>query len=335
MRAIRLRLPADIGSLELVDVPEPPATGPGELRVRVRASTLNYHDYAVVKGFIPVADGRVPLSDACGEVLAIGEGIAGYAVGDRVISTFIPDWVAGRSLDHRSELVPGDAIDGFAQEIVTRPAAHFTRAPRGLGDLEAASVTCAGVTAWRALVPVGGLKAGDTVLVQGSGGVSVFALQFAKAMGATVIATSSSDDKLERLRALGADHLINYRTTPRWSDAVRDATNGLGVEHVVEVGGAGTLPESIKAVRNGGTIALVGVLAGIQGPIPTAMLFAKQIRLIGLTVGSREHHLDTVRAIEATGITPVVDQSFPLDALQDAFQLQQAGGHFGKIGITL
>lgn len=335
MRAIRLRQPADIGSLELVDIPEPPAAGPGQLRVRVRASTLNYHDYAVVKGAIPTADGRIPLSDASGEVLEVGEGVSGYKVGDRVISTFIPDWVAGRALDERPRLVPGDMVDGFAQEIVTMAAAHFTPAPRGLDHQEAASLSCAGVTAWRALVPVGGLKAGDSVLVQGSGGVSVLALQFAKAMGATVIATSSSDEKLERLKALGADHLINYKRTPSWSAAAREATGGLGVDHIVEVGGAGTLPESINAVRNGGTIALVGVLTGRQGPIPTAMLFAKQIRLIGIIVGSREHHLDAVRGIEATGIVPVIGQSFPLEELQAAFRLQEAGGHFSKIGIRL
>jgi len=193
----------------------------------------------------------------------------------------------------------------------------------------------AGQTAWRALVPNGGLKAGDTVLVQGTGGVSIIALQLAKAFGATVIATSSSDEKLERLKQLGADHLINYKGEPKWGAAARKLTDGRGVDHVVEIGGAGTMPESIVAARIGGHISLIGVLAGVAGPIPTVMIMGKNLRVIGLTVGSRRHQLDLIRAVEANAIKPVIDSDFPLEALGDAFRHQESGRHFGKITVSL
>ncbi|TXM88704.1 NAD(P)-dependent alcohol dehydrogenase, partial [Methylobacterium sp. WL122] len=203
----------------------------------------------------------------------------------------------------------------------------------GYSHAEAATLTTAGLTAWRALVANGGLKEGDSVLVLGTGGVSIFALQIAKAMGATVIATSSSDAKLERARGLGADHLVNYRTRPDWGMAVRDLTGGRGVDHVVEVGGAGTLAESIVAARVGGHIALIGVLTGPAGPVPTAALMARQQRLQGLIVGSRRLQQQMIRGLEATGLRPVIDRSFPLDDIAEAFRLQQAGDHFGKIAL--
>ncbi|WP_370463368.1 NAD(P)-dependent alcohol dehydrogenase [Pectobacterium sp. CFBP8739] len=229
--------------------------------------------------------------------------------------------------------VPGDGVDGYAREWVVAKATSFTHAPQGWSHAEAATLTTSGLTVWRALVVNGGIKAGDTVLVQGTGGVSVFALQVAKALGATVIATSSSDEKLERARQLGADHLINYRREPEWATPVLEITNGRGVDHVIEVGGAGTLAQSIKAARVAGHIALIGVLTGPAGPVPTAGLTVRQQRLQGLIVGSRQHQQDLVRALNVLPIRPVIDKSFPLADLAEAFRLQQAGGHFGKIGL--
>jgi len=275
------------------------------------------------------------MSDGAGEVLAVGAGVGEFAVGDLVVSTFFPDWLDGDFSSQGFRSVPGDGVDGFAREVVTMPATAFTPAPKGWSAAEAATITCAGVTAWRALVVNGGLKAGDSVLIQGSGGVSLYALQLAKLMGARVIATSSSDAKLERLRALGAEQLINYRSEPQWGKKVLDLTNGRGVDHVVEIGGAGTLPLSITAARIGGHIALIGVLAGISGAIPTAALMSKQIRLIGLTVGSRRHQRDLIRAVEVSGMRPVMDVSFPLAELGSAFEYEVTGRHFGKIAIAI
>jgi NADPH:quinone reductase-like Zn-dependent oxidoreductase len=254
-------------------------------------------------------------------------------VGDAVVSTFHTQWLAGPLPLLGFATVPGDGIDGYARQAVVAAADRFTPAPRGYRHAEAATLTCAGVTAWRALATDGPTLAGQTVLIQGSGGVSVFALQLAKAMGAVVVATSSSDEKLERLRALGADHLINYRTTPEWGEAAFGLTGG--VDHVVEIGGPGTLPQSIAALGIGGHIALIGVLTGFSGEIPTGALMGKQGRLQGITVGSRRDQLDLVAAIDATGLRPVIDRSFPLDALADAFRFQEGGAHFGKIAVDI
>src|SRR5690554_3829657 len=229
---------------------------------------------------------------------------------------------------------PGDGVDGYAREQVVAKATAFTRQPAGWSHAESATLTTAGLTAWRALVVDGGLKAGDTVLVLGTGGVSIFALQFAKMMGARVIATSSSDEKLERLRELGAEHTINYREDPEWGRTVRELTGGEGVDQVVEVGGPGTLPQSIEAVRIGGHIALIGVLTGGAGEVPTAKLMARQASLRGLIVGSRRHQLEMIRAIEVSGLKPVIDREFPLEAIADAFRHQEGGRHFGKICLT-
>lgn len=231
--------------------------------------------------------------------------------------------------------MPGDGIDRYAREMVVAPSTWFTHAPRGYTHAEAATLTCAGLTAWRALVPNGKIKAGDIVLVQGTGGVSIFALQFAKMFGATVIATSSSDAKLERLKALGADHLINYKTDTNWGATARKLTNGRGVDHIIEIGGAGTLPQSITAARIGGHIAVIGILAGVAGPVSTVAVMGKQLRVIGLTVGSRRHQLDMIRAIDANKLKPVIDKSFPMNRIADAFRHQASGAHFGKIVLDI
>lgn len=335
MKAIQTTKPSTLDSLRHVDLAEPAPPGPGEIRVRIRASSLNYHDYLVVVGMIPTPDGRIPMSDGAGEVLAVGEGVREFAVGDLVVSTFFPNWLDGDAPDGGFSGVPGDGADGYAREIVTAPATAFTLAPRGWSAAEAATLTCAGVTAWRALVGDGALKGGDTVLVQGTGGVSIYGLQIAKAFGCTVIATSSSDEKLERLKALGADHLINYRSEPEWGAAAQKLTSGRGVDHVLEIGGSGTMPQSITAARNGGHIAVIGVLAGYAGPISTVAIMGKQLRVIGLTVGSRRHQLDLVRAIDVAGYRPVLDRNFPLEQLGAAFRHQESNTHFGKIIVDI
>ena len=335
MKAIRLRHPAGIDNLKLEDMPEPGAPGAGEIRVRIRASSLNYHDYIVVMGGIPTPDGRIPMSDGAGEVLAVGAGVTEFKVGDAVVSTFFPNWLDGAAIPGGFAGVPGDGVDGYAVEQVVAPATAFTRAPAGYSHAESATLTCAALTAWRALVTEGRMKAGDSVLIQGTGGVSVFALQFARASGCTVIATSSSDAKLERLKAMGADHLINYRTTPEWGAKAVELTGGFGVDHVVEVGGAGTLPQSITACRIGGHISLIGVLTGFAGPIPTVQIMGKQIRLIGITVGTRREQQEMIRAIDANGIRPVIDRHFPLADLAVAFRHQESGAHFGKIVVDI
>jgi NADPH:quinone reductase-like Zn-dependent oxidoreductase len=335
MKAIQLNHPASLDSLTLVDLADAPAPGPGEIKVRLRASSLNFHDYAVVKGMLPAENLRIPMSDGAGDVVAVGEGVSDFSVGDMVVTTFFPTWLDGTVPTTGFTQVPGDGIDGYAREEVTAAATSFTHAPTGYSHAEAATLTCAGLTAWRALVVDGQIKAGDSVLVQGTGGVSIFALQFAKAMGATVIATTSSDDKLARLKAMGADHLINYRTTPDWGGAVLGLTGGVGVDHVVEVGGSGTLDQSMIAAKHGGHVAMIGVLSGFAGPVTTAILMSKQLRVVGLTVGSRQHQLDMIAAINATGIKPVLDKSFPLAQLGDAFRHQESGAHFGKITVAI
>lgn len=336
MKAIRTgATPSTLDALEWVDVEDAPAPGPGEIQVALKASSLNYHDYAVVKGMIPAPKGRIPMSDGAGEVTAIGDGVTEFAVGDHVVSTFFPDWLDGALPQTAFTRVPGDGIDGYARQAITAPTTWFTRAPKGYSHAEAATLTCAGLTAWRALFVDNALKPGDTVLVQGTGGVSIFALQFAKAAGATVIATSSSDEKLQRVKALGADHLINYREVQAWGPKALELTGGRGVDCVVEIGGAGTLDQSMMATRVGGHIALIGVLAGIAGPVQTALLFAKNLKVQGLTVGSRAMQRDMIAAIEANGIRPVISDHFPLENLADAFRHQEANKHFGKIAIDI
>ncbi len=333
MKAMVLRSPIGLDLLALEERPDPGAPGAGEIRVALHGSSLNFHDLGVATGRMPTADGRIPLADGAGVVEAVGEGVTEFRLGDRVVSCFFPDWQDGPPTVGDFRRTPGDGIDGFAQEHVVLPATAFTHAPRGYDAVEAATITTAGLTAWRALVVDGKLKAGDTVLLLGTGGVSIWALQIAKLMGATVAITSSSGEKLERARDLGADHVLNYRDQPEWGRAIADWTGGRGVDNVVEVGGPGTLAHSIAAVRVGGHISLIGVLTGSAGEVPTAALMAKQARLQGLIVGSRREQQDFVRALDASGIRPVVDRRFPLEKLADAFRFEMGATHFGKIGV--
>ncbi len=335
LNAIRLKKPGGLDSLWLDTLADPGAPGPGQIRVALAASSLNYHDYAVVMGMIPSADGRIPMSDGAGTVEAVGEGVSQFKAGDLVVSTFFTDWNDGHPPATAFKTVPGDGIDGYARSAVVAAQNWFTRAPAGYSAAEAATLTCAGLTAWRALFVDGECRPGSTVLVQGSGGVSVFALQFAKAAGARVIATSSSDAKLERLKAMGADHLINYKETPAWGVKARELTGGVGVDTVVEIGGAGTLDQSMAATRVGGHVALIGVLAGYAGPVSTVMLMGKNLRVQGLTVGSRAQQQAMIAGIEANGIKPVISDHFALANLADAFRHQASGAHFGKIVVDI
>lgn len=310
---------------------EAAAPGPGEITVRLHANSLNYHDFAVVSGMWGPSEPRIPMADGAGEVIAVGAGVDEFAVGDNVVSTFFPDWLDGAPLVEGFATVPGDGVDGYAREVVTARASAFTRAPQGWSHAEAATLTTAGLTAWRALMADGALKPGDSVLVQGTGGVSIFALQFAKLAGATVIATSSSAAKLERLEALGADHLINYREDPAWGETARRLTGGRGVDHVVEVGGPATLAQSMAAARVGGHVAVIGILSGVAGELPLVPALLKQLRLQGVLVGSRAQQQAMVRAIDANGLRPVIDRRFALEEIVDAFRYQESNQHFGKI----
>jgi len=333
--AVRTGSPASLDTLLPGTADDPGQPGPGEIRVRLQASSLNYHDFAVVAGMIPAAAGRIPMSDGAGTVEAVGDGVSQFKAGDLVTSIFFPDWIDGSAPASAFTRVPGDGIDGYAREVVVTPEHWFTRVPQGYNAGEAATLTCAGLTAWRALFVDNAIRPGQTVLVQGTGGVSVFALQFAKAAGARVIATSSSDAKLERMKALGADELINYKDVPGWGMKALELTGGTGVDCVVEIGGSGTLDQSMLATRVGGHVALIGVLAGFGGPVQTALLMAKNLRVQGLTVGSRKQQLDMIAGIEANGIRPVISDHFPLASLADAFRHQAANKHFGKIVVDI
>ncbi|THG40652.1 zinc-dependent alcohol dehydrogenase family protein [Sphingomonas olei] len=334
MRAMTLSAPGGLDRLNLADASDPGQPGPGEVRVALHASSLNFHDYLVCSGKSPAADDRIPMADGAGVVEAVGEGVTEFSPGDHVVSVFFPDWQAGPAQVSDFRRVPGDGIDGFARDAVVLPSTAFTRAPRGWSHKEAATITTAGLTAWRALIVDAGLRAGDTVLLLGTGGVSIYALQIAHAMGAQVIVTSSSDEKLARARELGADHVINYRNEPQWGRKVLELTGGRGADIVVEVGGPGTLGQSIEAVRIGGHIALIGVLTGMGGEVPTAFLMAKQARLQGLIVGNRQEQQDFVRALEITGVRPIIDRTFSLDDLPNAFRHLESASHFGKIAVA-
>jgi NADPH:quinone reductase-like Zn-dependent oxidoreductase len=333
MRVIRLLEKGGLDRIRVKDEPEPPVPGAGEVRVRLYATSLNYHDYRVVLGDAPPTVGRIPMADGAGVVDAVGEGVTDFTVGDFVVSTFFPLWLDGAPAFASFATVPGDGIDGYAREAVVRPATWFTRAPRGWTHAEAATLTTAGLTAWRALVDDGGLKAGDRVLVLGTGGVATFGLQIAKAMGARVIVTSSSDEKLERVRRFGADDTVNYRSVTKWGEEVLRLTDGRGVDHVLEIGGPGTLAQSIVATRIGGHISLIGTLTGGGGQVPTAAMMIKQIRLQGLIVGNRVQQQDMVRAFDALPLRPIIDRTYPLEQLADAFRREESGAHIGKICV--
>lgn len=334
MKLVRLRAPGGLDRLDLVEE-DPPQPGPGDVMVRIRACSLNMRDDFAVQGKTKLPDGRVPLSDGAGEVIAVGSGVDALKPGDSVVSTFYPWWLDGEMTPATRRDIPGESFDGFASEYVCMPARAFTKAPAGYTHGEAAALTCTGVTAWRGLVVCGKVKPGDTVLILGTGSVSLFALQFAKAAGARVIATSSDEEKLERLSRLGAGAVINYKAVPDWSRKVRELTDGRGVDHVIEVGGPATLAQSITACRTGGHIALIGVLTGFAADVSIPAVFSNQIRISGISIGSRADQEDMIRAIEINRIKPVIDRRFPLREIAAAFTHYGAGKHFGKVCLEL
>jgi NADPH:quinone reductase-like Zn-dependent oxidoreductase len=315
------------------DAPPPRS---GEMTVRLRASSLNFHDYLVVAGAAQPFDvPRIPMADGAGEVIAIGDGVTEFAIGDAVVSTFFPGWLDGEPNVEGFSTTPGDGVDGYARETVTASVNSFTLAPKGWSHAEAATLPTAALTAWRTLVCEAHVKAGDTVLVQGTGGLSIFVLQIARMLGAQVIATSSSDAKLERLKELGADLLINYRRDPSWGETARRLTGGRGVDATIDVGGPSTLQQSLLAVRVGGHVSMIGVLGGITAELPMIPMLSKQICLQGALVGSRRQQQDLVRAIDANGMRPVLDRHFDVDAIVNAFRYQETNQHFGKIILNI
>ncbi len=319
------------GGLEIVDLPDP-APGRGQVAVRVRAVSLNFRDLMIR------TMGRkriVPTSDGAGEVVAVGEGVTSVAVGDLVCGTFFTHWVAGRPFAAMHRHALGGSTDGMLAEVVVLPELGVVKAPSGYTAEQAASLPCAAVTAWNALVGgIAPLRAGQTVLLLGTGGVSVFGLQLAKMFGARVVITSSSDDKLERMRALGADVTVNYAEQPDWDKAVLEATDG-GADIVLEVGGAGTLPKSLNAVRFGGQVALIGILTGTAGEVNPWPLVGKSVDLRGVYVGSREMFADMNAAIEINGLAPVIDRVFPFEQAGDAYAHLEAQRHVGKVVVAV
>jgi NADPH:quinone reductase-like Zn-dependent oxidoreductase len=324
-----------IESLRIVERPEP-QPGPGQVVVAVRAVSLNYRDLLVTRGAynprMPLP--RIPCSDGAGEVTAIGPGVSRVKVGDRVAGAFFQKWMAGELTEANARSTLGGDIDGMLAERVLLSEEGVISCPEHLTLEEAATLPCAALTAWNALMG-GRLKAGDSVLVQGTGGVSIFALQFAKLMGAKVLVTSSSDEKLDRAKALGADAGLNYRANPDWEKWCRSETGGVGVDHVVEVGGAGTLERSFRAVRIAGHIALIGVLSGAEGTINPLPILMRSICIRGIFVGSRAMFEVMNRAIAQSRLRPVVDRTFAFDQFLDALRHMERGAHFGKIVVKI
>ncbi|MDG6097674.1 NAD(P)-dependent alcohol dehydrogenase [Alteromonas sp. ZYF713] len=333
MRAIITANPDNgLNGLKVTDIPEPAAPKGDQILVRLLGSSLNFHDLGVAMGTLNKVQDRILLADGAGVVEAVGDEVTDFAPGDEVVSCFFPDWQAGGPLVGDFSRTPGDGIDGYARDQVVTPQSWFTKAPKGWTATESSTITTAGLTAWRALVTEGTIKAGDKVLLLGTGGVSVYALQLAKGMGAKVAITSSSNDKLEQAKALGADFTVNYKEDESWGETIAEWSAG-GVDVVVEVGGPGTLAQSITACRVGGKIVLIGVLTGMTGDVPTALMMLKQIRLQGIVVGNRQEQQDMVKALEQLDIKPVIDKTFALEELADAFRYELSAAHFGKIAI--
>ena len=336
MKAYEIRDSFGIDNLKLSDRPDP-TPGHGQVVVRVKAASLNYRDFMTVKhgGARGVKTPLIPCSDGAGEVIKIGPGVTRVKVGDRVASIFFQNWLAGDILAHHFTSALGGALDGMLAEQVVLDEDGVVSIPDYMTYEDAATLPCAAVTAWQDLVPKGNLKVGDTVLVQGTGGVSIFALQFSVMAGARVIITSSSDGKLARAKQLGAWAMINYKATPEWDKEVLRLTNGVGVDHVVEVGGTGTLERSFRAVRVGGTVGLIGILTGLGGQIDPMPVLMKGIRFQGIYVGSREMFEDMNRAMTIHKTKPVIDRVFPFSQAREALKLMESAAHFGKIVIAL
>lgn len=336
MKVYQIQGSFGLENLRPAERPEP-EPGPGELLLAVRAVSLNHRDLTTVEGFynpkqpLPL----IPCSDAAAEVVAVGEGVDRFAPGDRVCPLFAQRWVAGEPERDRLRSTLGGPLDGTLAERIVVPAEAAVAVPAHLTDEQAATLPCAALTAWSAVVTLGRTAPGDVVLVLGTGGVALFALQFARMAGARVIVTSSSDGKLERARELGAADGVNYRQEPAWARRVKELTGGRGADLVVEVGGAGTLEQSLHAVRMGGTVAMIGALAGPAAPLSVIPILMRQVRVQGVLVGHREGFEAMNRAIEAHRLEPVVDRVFPFDQAPEAFRRLASGEHFGKVVVRV
>lgn len=335
MRAYEIRDAFGLEHLVPTERPDP-TPGPFQVRMRVQATSLNFRDLLMVKGQynprqkLPL----IPCSDGAGVVDAIGPGVTRCKVGDRVMGAFSQGWLAGEPTRAKLATTLGGPLDGALADTLLLHEDGVVHTPPHLSDAEAATLPCAALTAWSALVTYGKLEAGETVLVQGTGGVSMFALQFAKLLGARVIVTSSSDAKLQRARALGADEGINYASTPDWDKAARALTDGLGPHHIIEVGGANTLEKTLKCIRFGGTISAIGVLTGSASSVSLIPILMQNVRLQGILVGHREGFEHMNRAISQAKLRPVVDRVFPFAEARQAFEHMASGSHFGKLVIA-
>lgn len=336
MKAFEIQDQFGLDSLKLAERPDP-APGAGQVLIKLRAASLNYRDLLMVKGQynprlrLPL----IPVSDGVGEVAAVGDGVSRAKVGDRVAGNFSQKWIAGEPAKAKLSASLGGPLDGMLAEYAMLHEEGVVQVPAHLTDEEAATLPCAALTAWNSIIATGGMKAGDALLVQGTGGVSIFALQFAKMIGARVIITSSSDEKLERARELGASNTINYKSNPDWEKQVREITGGVGVDHIVEVGGAGTFAKSLRAIRIGGHISLIGNLSGNVADVSLTLILMQNIRVQGLLVGSREMFEAMNRAIELHQMRPVIDRVFEFKDAVEAFKYMESGAHFGKICIRI
>lgn len=330
MKVIAVKESGGLDKLSIEERPDPTPSA-GEVVVAWHATSLNYHDYLVAIGGIPVPDGRIPMSDGAGEIIAIGEGVLDWKVGDKVMSLFFPNWTDGDPTFIKIMGVSGETVDGYIAEQSVLPATAITRIPDGYSYAEAATLPCAGLTAWNGLTHTGGLMAGQSVLIEGTGGMSLLGLQFAKAAGARIFATTSSDEKAERLKSLGCEAVVNYKTEERWGKAISKLSGG-GVDITLDVGGGSTMNQSVDATKMGGKIISIGILGnGRKGSITFPKLFFKFINLHGIAVGSRLMQQAMIDAIETNDIKPNVDKSFAFDQLADAFRHQESGTQFGKI----
>lgn len=303
--------------------------GPGEVEVRVEATSLNYRDLMMARR----AKGVVPLSDGAGVVTRVGQGVTGVAAGDQVAGTFFSHWVDGRAFAEMHDAALGGSVDGMLATSVVLPAHGVIPVPKGWSSAQASTLPCAALTAWNAMVEGQAVGAGQTVLLLGTGGVSVFGLQFAKMFGARAIITSSSDAKLDVMRSMGADVTINYATNPDWEREVLDATDGVGVDLVLEVGGAGTLPKSITATRFDGQVALIGILTGPAGETNPFQIVTRSVSMRGVYVGSRRMFADMNAAIDVNGLEPLIDATFPFDDAPGAYHHLEGQSHIGKVVI--
>lgn len=337
MTATALRLSGNFGidalTFDTVDLPEP---GPRDVLVKMRAVSLNYRDLMTVEGLYDpnIQKPRIPCSDGAGEVIAVGGSVSTVKIGDRVVAPFFLDWADGPPTFAAAASALGGPIDGTLTTHALFPESALVAIPEALSSEEAATFPCAAVTAWHALVTAGNVSSKDTVLLLGTGGVSMVGLQIAKMRGARTIITSSSDEKLERARALGADETINYKTTPEWDKQVRELTGKQGVTHVLETGGAGTLPLSLRSATVGAQVSMIGVLTGLEQPINIGQILMKTLRVQGIYVGSRAMLHASLQAFATNNIRPVIDKTFTFREGKQAFQSLKDAQHFGKLVIT-